>query len=239
MKPLSLKTKIIAGAAIAIALVVGAWLIHREGVARGRADQHLEQLAEQRQAIRVKTANDLARADSLARISAASAVRSEKSVAKSDSSRKAAAAARSQSSTADSAARAAQAKVILRGDTAIVGERTQILLPEIGSMVRTTLDAGVKKDLTIALQASTIAQDSLTIKDQAGTIADQTATIAGKDAVIADHVAGEATDAETIATLEKEKRPRFGVKTGIAIGVGGTLAVVTVAVKIIRAIGHR
>jgi hypothetical protein len=39
--------------------------------------------------------------------------------------------------------------------------------------------------------------------------------------------------------LQEEKEPRIGLKTGIAIGVVGTAAVVIIAVKIIKALGHR
>lgn len=39
--------------------------------------------------------------------------------------------------------------------------------------------------------------------------------------------------------LQEAKRPRFGTKTGIAIGVVGTAAVVYLAVKIIKAVAKR
>lgn len=44
---------------------------------------------------------------------------------------------------------------------------------------------------------------------------------------------------QRIRILEDEKHPRFGFKTGVVVGATGTVAVVTIAVKIIRAIGHK
>jgi hypothetical protein len=39
--------------------------------------------------------------------------------------------------------------------------------------------------------------------------------------------------------VQEMKKPRIGVKTGIAIGVVGTVAVVYIGVKIIKALGHK
>lgn len=236
---LTRKEKIVAGVLFVLVLLVGAWLIHRDGVAEGETKHYLKQLAAERQAIKAKTRVDVAKSDSLKQISDRSVVRSASAVSRSDSSRAAAAAARSRSDSADRAARAAQAHVVLRGDTAIAGDTSQILLPEIASMIRITLDAGEQKDTTIAKQAATIVQDSLTIKDQAGTIGDLQATVASKDVVIADHVESEKKADEQIATLEKQKNPRCSMKCGIAIGTAGALTIVTIAVKIIRAVGHK
>lgn len=209
-----------------ILCAIAGFLLFREGVKQGKTDQKLEQLAIARQAVKAKTIRDVARADSLKRISDRSTIRSAKAVARSDSSRAVSTAARARSDSSRGIARATQAKVVLRGDTAVSGNASQILLPEIGSLIRTTLDAGVKDSVTIATQASTIAQDSASIRDQASTIRDQTATIAGKDAVIADYIDSERIADEQIATLTKAKRPLLGFKSGIAAAL---LAVVGIA----------
>jgi hypothetical protein len=68
-------------------------------------------------------------------------------------------------------------------------------------------------------------QDSTAIREQARSDTLKTALVGALN----DHV----------DLLQEEKRPRIGMKTGIAIGVVGTCAVVYIAVKIIRAVGHR
>ncbi|HWL41015.1 MAG TPA: hypothetical protein VNO75_12340 [Gemmatimonadaceae bacterium] len=198
-----------------ILCALAGFLLFREGVKQGKTDQKLEQLAIERDSARAKTARDVARADSLKRIADAAALRAAKSVARSDSSRAVSAAARSRSAAARADARGAQAKVVLRGDTAIVGRASQVLLPEIGSLIRTTLDAGVADSITIARQASTIAQDSIAIRDQEATIKKQAGTIAAKDIVIADLIEDVRIADEQISTLGKAKRPLLGFKSGV------------------------
>jgi hypothetical protein len=184
-------------------------LVWREAVQHTLRGVRLEQIESLKKVNAQKLAHDHAKTDSSKQISAAN-------VQKSDSARARAADARAESDEARVLARDAQAKVSLLGDTAIVGDQRQILLPEIGSMIRATLAQTVKDSITIRRYVDASGQDSSTIKSLQETIADQ-------DEEIADHYQREQLLQEEI---DLTKPARCGIKCGAAIGAGVTLTIV-------------
>jgi hypothetical protein len=104
----------------------------------------------------------------------------------------------------------ARAKVELKGDT-VVADGQSVVMPSVA--------------------AALVKADSLSVQ-VAPTVIKQT-----RSDSLQKVLAGALND--HIDLLQKEKKPRIGVKTGIAIGVVGTVGVVYIAVKIIRAIGHK
>jgi hypothetical protein len=68
------------------------------------------------------------------------------------------------------------------------------------------------------------------------TIAAQKRSLALQDTLISSLRVGISLRDQRIDLLEKRSGPRFGLKTGIAIGAVSTVAVVVVAVKVIQAI---
>lgn len=104
----------------------------------------------------------------------------------------------------------AKKKVTLHGDTAVVhrdsGAVQQIILPEITTRITTCDGVSAQKDKVIAHQ----------------------------DSVVID-LHRELIDAQQeIALLKKEKRPRFGLKTGLALGAAGAIGLVELAVKVLK-----
>lgn len=182
MKYLTLRNKIIAGVAIAIAVLVFGWCQRREGVKQGQLDQKITASAEKVEDLKLEAA--LVDADAKVEVKKAIAKRPEY--------------------------RAARAKIEVKGDT-VIADGQSVVLPSLADFVKVA-DSGH-------------AQDSTAIDKQARSDTLQKVLVGALD----DHV----------DLLQEAKRPRFGTKTGIAIGVVGTAAVVYVAVKIIRVLGHR
>jgi hypothetical protein len=75
------------------------------------------------------------------------------------------------------------------------------------------------------------AADKVVVQDST-TIVKQVENTAGRDSVIA------ALDSH-VDLLKEDKQPRFGVRTGVVVGAVGTVVVVVIAVKIIKAVAHR
>lgn len=186
-------------------------LVWHEAVKHTRREIRLEQVDSLKKVNARKIAHDHAKTDSSKQISAAN-------VKKSDSTRARAADAKIESDEARIVARDAQAKVSLAGDTAIVGDRRQVLLPEIGSMIRATLAQTVKDSITIHRYVDGSAQDLRTIKSLQQTSLDQ-------EVELEDHYEREQLLQEE---LDLTKPARCGVKCGAAIGVGVTLTVVKI-----------
>lgn len=182
MKPLSLRTKIIAGVAAVVLLSVFGWCEHRAGVKVGALDQKI--VASAARVKSIETA--VAAADQETKVEV------NKLVAK----------------NADY--RGARAKVELKGDT-VIADGQSIVLPSVAAAL-------VKADsLSIQVPPTVVKQ---TRSDSLNTV------LVGA----LDH---------HIDLVEELHKPRIGVKTGIAIGVVGTAAVVVIAVKIIRAVARR
>lgn len=112
--------------------------------------------------------------------------------------------------TKNSEYRAARAKVEVKGDS-VIADGQRVELPSVA--------------------AALVHADSLSVQ-VAPTVVKQ----AAKDSV--NLVFYKAVDAHDSA-LEQEKEPWCGRKCGIAIGVGTTVGVVYVAVRIIRAVAHK
>lgn len=182
MKRLSLKTKIIAGVAIAVVLLVLGWCRQREAFNAGRADQRLETNAGVVKELRTKAVV----------VDKAAAVEVKKSVAK------------------RAEYHAARAKVEVKGDT-VFADGKQIEMPSVTDLIRVADSRGDQDSTTIVKQA---AQDTANKAINWGL--------------------GQRVD-----LLEEAKRPRCSRKCGVAIGVAGTAAVVVIAVKILRAVGHK
>jgi hypothetical protein len=191
-------------------------LVWHEAVEHTLRGVRLEQLQSLKKVNAEKLAHDHARSDSSKQISAAN-------VQKSDTARARAANAKTESDEARVVARNAQAKVGLRGDTAIVGASRQVLLPEIGSMIRATLTQSVKDSITIRRYSEGSAQDSSTIGSLQQTIADQAVELE-------DHYEREQLLQEEIDLM---KPSRCGIKCGAAIGAGVTLTIVKILAVIL------
>jgi hypothetical protein len=174
---MTLKSKLIAGAAIVIAALVGAYLIDR--AMASAADQKLATNAVQvtkRRSIAVVTQK-------------AADVEVKKSVA------------------LRVPYHAARGKIVVKGDS-VFADGFSLELPSVADFVNEA-DARVAQDSTSIVKtvASTAAVDSL---------------VSSLDA--------------RVDLYKEAKRPRIGVKTGIAIGVVTTVAGVWLAVTVIKAI---
>lgn len=191
-------------------------LAWHEAVAHTRREIRLEQIDSVKKVNAEKLAHDHAKSESAKQISAAN-------VKKSDSTRARAADAKTESDKARAVARDAQAKVALVGDTAIVGAERQVLLPEIGSMIRATLAQSEKDSITIRRYVDGSLQDLSTIKSLQQTIADQ-------EVELEDHYEREDLLQEEI---DLTKPARCGFKCAAAIGAGATLLVVRIAVFVL------
>lgn len=98
-------------------------------------------------------------------------------------------------------------KVRVVHDTITVGDSIDIVSPEIAAVL--------------------LAADS--------TIAAQKRSLALQDTLIAGLRVGISLRDTRISLLEKQHSPRLGIKSGVAIGAVGTVALVVVAVKVIQA----
>lgn len=105
---------------------------------------------------------------------------------------------------------AARAKVELKGDT-VIADGQSIVLPSVAAAL-------VKAD-TMSVE------DSTAIAKQARSDTLKTVLVGALD--------------HHVDLLEEAKRPRCSVKCGVVIGTVTTVAVVIIAVKIIRAVGHK
>jgi hypothetical protein len=177
-----LQSKIIAGALVAIALVVFGWCEHRSGVKAGAVDQKLEANAvsvKQNRAAAVvvqKAADVEVKKSAIVRITY----------------------------------RAARAKVEVKGDT-VISDGQSIVLPAVANLIKVSDTLAVQDSVTIEKTgASKAAVDSLV------------SSLDGR-----------------VDLLQEVKKPRIGMKTGIAIGVVGTVGVVYIGIKIIRALAHK
>ena len=103
----------------------------------------------------------------------------------------------------------ARAKVLVVGDT-VDGAP----LPDVANLIR--------------LYDSLNKQDSFTISVQAIAIAQKDSAIAALNQVIAEQTAGIRTRDAEIGVLKGAKRPRFGFKTGVVVGVLATVGGVLV-----------
>lgn len=104
----------------------------------------------------------------------------------------------------------ARAKVEIKGDTVFADGR-QIEMPSVVSLIKVADSRGAQDSTTIVKQA---AQDTANKAINWGL--------------------GQRVD-----LLEEAKRPRCSRTCGIVIGTAATVTVVVIAVKIIRAVGHR
>lgn len=105
---------------------------------------------------------------------------------------------------------AKRSKVEVKGDS-VFADGQAVDMPSVASLIAEADSRGAQDSTTISSSgASKAAVDSLV------------SSLDGR-----------------VDLLQEAKRPRFGTKTGVAIGVVGTAAVVYIAVKIIRALAHR
>jgi hypothetical protein len=179
---ISLRTKIVAGVVLAIAVVVLAYCERRAGIQVGQVEQKIVASGE-----RVKQLEA-----AVAAVDKETAVQVEKSTTK------------------RTEYRAARAKVEVKGDS-VIADGQRVDMPSVAAAL-------IKGDAMGT-------QDSTAIREQARSDTLQ-------------HVLVGALD-HHVDLLQEEKRPRFGTKTGIAIGVVGTVGVVYVAVRIIKAVAHK
>jgi hypothetical protein len=113
MKSLSLQTKLLLALAIAIALAVGAWFIHRDGVAKGAVDQKLTT-----NAAAIATSNQVSSLDSAVDVVA----------------EKVADTAVKRSAAARAPYHAARSKIVIKGDSVFVDGQS-LDLPSIADFV--------------------------------------------------------------------------------------------------------
>jgi hypothetical protein len=182
MSPLSLKTKIIAGAGVVIVLAVCGWCIRRDGIKLGQVEQKIVASAE-----RVKNIETaVATADQETKVETKKLV------------------------TKNADYRSARSKVEVKGDS-VIADGQRLEMPSVALALT---------------KADTLSNQVMpTVEKQARSDTLQHALVGALN----DHV----------DLIQQEKRPRFGTKTGIAIGVVGTIAVVYIGVRIIQALGHK
>jgi hypothetical protein len=196
MKPITLQSKIIAGVAIAIAVVVFGLCERHAGEKIGAVDQKLVT-----NAAAIRTSDKKTAVDSVA------AVVDEKVA---DTAVKKSVAARAPY-------RAARSKIVLKGDSVFVDGQS-LELPSIAAFVNVA-DSRVATDSTAI--AKVVAADT------------------SKSVMISDNRVGIALREDRNGILEKATRPWCSVKCGVAIGVGTTVVVVVIAVKILKAVSHK
>lgn len=112
--------------------------------------------------------------------------------------------------TKDADYQGARAKVALKGDT-VIADGESVVLPSVA--------------------AALVKADSLSVQ-VAPTVVKQTRSDSLQNVLFGAY-------REHVDLLQEEKKPRIGLKTGIAIGVVATVGVVYLGVKIIRALGHK
>ena len=124
----------------------------------------------------------------------------DKAVKKADSSEMVAKAAVVASGRKKARADSARERVLVVGDSV-----DGVPLPDVANLIRVTDSARAQDAFTIELQLITIAQ-----KDSAITALNQ---------LVSDLTQGVKIRDEEIGVLKKAKRPRFGFKTGVVVGV--------------------
>jgi hypothetical protein len=178
----TLQTKIIAGVAIAIAVLVFGWCQRREGAKTGALNQEVKMSA---------VVVSAAKAD-VAVAAADAKVETKKLVAKNED------------------YRSSRSKVEIKGDS-IFADGQRLELPSVALALT---------------KADTLSDQVLpTVAKQARSDTLQKVLVGALD--------------RHVDLIQEEKRPRIGMKTGIAIGVVGTCAVVYIGVRIIQALGHK
>jgi hypothetical protein len=112
---------------------------------------------------------------------------------------------------------AARAKIVVKGDSVFVDGQS-LELPSLADFVNVA-DSRVALDSTAIVKV--VAADT------------------SKSVMLSDNRVGIALRDERVDVLEDAKRPWCSVKCGVAIGVGTTVVVVVLAVKVIRAVSHK
>lgn len=179
---LTLEEKVIAGVAILLVVIFGAWWIHRDGEKAGAVDQEIKASA----VVVTAAKADVAAARAAAKVEVAKLV------------------------TKRTDYRAARAKIEVKGDS-VIADGQRVDMPSVAAAI-------ARADTVSDQIPPTLAKETRSDTLQA--------VLAGA----LDH---------HVDLLQEEKKPRIGLKTGVAIGVVGTVAVVYIGIRIIRAVAHK